>query len=151
MTFSRMLGTLLATITLSLSLSSCSATVSIDPAAGSNDPLCAAVSVRLPETVDGLTRRTTDAQATAAWGTPAAVLFRCGLEPVTVSKLKCVTASNVDWLVDDSKAPNYRFITFARKPAAEIIVDSNKASGVNVLDDLSLAVQQLPASDHCLG
>jgi hypothetical protein len=146
-----MLGSALAAITLSLSLSACSATVSIDPAADSNNPLCAAVSVRLPDTADGLARRTTDAQATAAWGTPSAVLFRCGLAPVTVSKLKCVTASKVDWLVDDSNAPNYRLITFARKPAMEVVIDSKKVSGVNVLDDLSLAVQQVPATDHCLG
>ena len=151
MTFSRMLGSLVAATALVASLTACSTPVSLDPAADANNPTCAAVTVRLPDTVDGLAKRDTNAQATGAWGTPSAVLFRCGLAPVTVSKLKCVTASGVDWLVDDTQAPNYRFITFARKPAAEVIVDSTKASGSKVLDDLSLAVQQLPASDHCLG
>ncbi len=146
-----MLASALAATALVASLTGCSATVSLDAADNSNDPLCAAVSVRLPDTVDGLARRTTDAQATAAWGTPSAVLFRCGLAPVTVSKFKCVTASNVDWLVDDSKAPNYRFVTFARTPAIEVVVDSGKASGSKVLDDLSLAVQQVPVTKHCLG
>ena len=34
---------------------------------------------RLPETVDGLERRETNAQATGAWGNPASVLLRCGV------------------------------------------------------------------------
>lgn len=150
MKFSRMLGALLAATAIASTLSGCTATVSLDPATYANDPACAAVSVRLPDTVDGLAKRSTDAQATGAWGTPAAVLLRCGLEAVTVSTMKCVTTSKIDWLVDDTNAPTYRFITYARKPAVEVIIDSKKASGVNVLDDLANAIEQLPASKHCL-
>ena len=149
MTFSRMLASLLAATAAVGALTGCSATVSLEPADLANDPACAAVSVRLPDTVDGLSKRTTDAQATAAWGEPAAAILRCGLAPVEVSSLKCVTTSDVDWLVDDSKAPSYRFITFARKPAVEVIIDSNHAVGVNVLDDVAAAVKHLPASKRC--
>ena len=149
MTFSRMLGVALTATALAVSLTGCSATVTLSPANNANDPLCAAVSVRLPDTVDGLAKRQTDAQATAAWGTPASVILRCGLEPVSVSSLHCVTVADVDWLVDESNKPNYRFITFARTPATEVIVDSTKVSGANVLDALSSSVQELPASDRC--
>jgi hypothetical protein len=79
------------------------------------------------------------------------VLLRCGLAPVAVSTLKCVTEAGVDWLIDDTKAPTYRFITFARTPAIEVVVDSTKAAGVNVLDDLVSAVSQIAATDHCVG
>ena len=134
-----------------LALTGCSATVSLDPAADANNPACANVVVRLPDSIDNNTKRQTNSQSTAAWGEPTSVIFRCGLPAVTVSKLTCVTTSGIDWLVDESKKPSYRFITFARKPAIEVIVDSQKISGVTALDELSQAVSQIPATDKCAG
>ncbi len=131
-------------------LSSCSATVSLEAAPDSNNPACAEVTVRLPIQIDTLERRETDAQATGAWGTPTAVIARCGLPEVLVSKLPCVTAGGVDWLVDDSAAPSYRFISFARNPATEVIVDSKAASGASALDAIGPAVSHIKATDHCL-
>jgi hypothetical protein len=105
--------------------------------------------VRLSDKVDGLNRRSTDAQSTAAWGEPASVIFRCGLPEVTVSELKCISEEGVDWLVDDSAAPSYRFITFGRNPASEVIVDSKKAVGVNVLDEIGTTIEFQKATAHC--
>jgi hypothetical protein len=76
-------------------------------------------------------------------------LLRCGLAPVEASELKCVTQAEVDWLIDESQAPSYRFITFARNPAVEVIVDSEKAVGVNVLDELAPAVSQIESTENC--
>ena len=149
MKISRTALAILGSIALVGSLSACSATVSLEAAPDSNNPACAEVSVRLPDSVDGQSKRVTDAQATGAWGNPSAIILRCGLPLVEVSTLPCVTASGVDWLVDDSKKPSYRFISFARKPATEVIVDSRKVSGVSVLDDLSTAIQSIEASKHC--
>ena len=132
-----------------LALTGCAATVNLEPAEGSNDPACAEVMVRLPSQLGGLEERYTNAQATAAWGDPAAVLLRCGLEPVEVSALPCVTAGGIDWLVDDALAPSYRFISYARYPAVEVIVDSNSASGITSLEGLAAAVSQLPATKFC--
>jgi hypothetical protein len=133
-----------------LSATGCAATVNLEPADGSNDPLCAEVMVRLPSELGGLKERYTNAQATAAWGDPAAVLLRCGLDPVEISTLPCVSAGGIDWLVDDSEAPNYRFISYARTPAVEVIVDSDNASGITSLESLAAAVSQLPATKACL-
>ncbi|MEY4328092.1 MAG: hypothetical protein RIR71_762 [Actinomycetota bacterium] len=130
-------------------LAGCAATVNLEPAELANDPACAEVSVRYPASIGDLAQRYTNAQATSAWGEPAAVIARCGLEPVEVSQLSCVSAGGVDWLVDDSKAPNYRFISFARNPAVEVIVDSNQASGVSTLEALAGAVSKIPASKVC--
>lgn len=130
-------------------LSGCAATVNLDPAALANDPACAEVSVRYPSSIGELEQRYTNAQATSAWGEPAAIIARCGLEPVEVSELSCVSAGGVDWLVDDSQAPSYRFISFARNPAVEVIVDSQKASGVGALEALASAVSKIPASKIC--
>lgn len=149
MKISRTALALLAGIALSGALSACSATVSLEAAADSNNPACAEVSVRLPDQVAELTKRATDAQATGAWGNPTAVLLRCGLPPVEVSELPCVTANGVDWLVDESAKPSYRFITFGRNPATEVIVDSTKAAGVTALSDLSSAIQSIEATKEC--
>ena len=133
-----------------LTLSGCAATVNLEPAEDSNNPGCAEVMVRLPSQLGGLQERYTNAQATAAWGDPAAVLLRCGLEPVEVSTLPCVTAAGIDWLVDDSLAPSYRFISYARFPAVEVVVDSDNASGITSLEGVAGAVAQLPATKACL-
>jgi len=151
MKISRPVTLAIAAIALSLVLSGCSPTVSLEPAADANNPGCADVIVRLPDVVDGQERRTTNAQSTAAWGNPATIILRCGIEPVEVSALPCVTASGVDWLVDESAKPSYRFISYARTPALEVIVDSEKAVGVNALDGLSSAVMSIEASKTCLG
>ena len=133
-----------------LTLSGCAATVNLEPAEDSNNPGCAEVMVRLPSQLGGLQERYTNAQATAAWGDPAAVLLRCGLEPVEVSTLPCVSAAGIDWLVDDSLAPSYRFISYARFPAVEVVVDSDSASGITSLEGIAGAVGQLPATKACL-
>ena len=140
---------LVATLAL-LTLGGCATTVNLEPAANSNDPGCAEVMVRLPSQLGGLQERYTNAQATAAWGDPAAVLLRCGLEPVEVSTLPCVSAAGIDWLVDDSLAPGYRFISYARFPAIEVVVDSNNASGITSLESIAGAVAMLPATKACL-
>jgi hypothetical protein len=146
------LATLATTaIALCLALSACSPTVSLEPAADANNPGCADVIVRLPDGVDGQERRTTNAQSTAAWGNPTTVILRCGIEPVEISTLPCVTASDVDWLVDESAKPSFRFISFGRDPAIEVIVDSENAVGVNALESLAPAVQSIEATKRCLG
>jgi hypothetical protein len=149
MKISRTALALLASIALAGSLSACTATVSLEAAADSNNPACAEVSVRLPDQAAELDKRVTDAQATGAWGNPTAIILRCGLPPVEVSELPCVTANGVDWLVDDSEKPSYRFITFGRNPATEVIVDSNKVAGVSALSDLSAAIQSIESTKQC--
>lgn len=132
-----------------LMLSGCSSTVTLEPAADANNPACAEVIVRLPNDVEGMPKRATSAQGTGAWGEPSSVILRCGLEPVYASKLQCVTQAGIDWLIDDSKAPSYRFITFGRKPAAEVIMDSRVTSGAAVLDAMAPSVQYLPSTRTC--
>jgi hypothetical protein len=90
-----------------------------------------------------------NAQSTGAWGEPVSVILRCGLEPVEVSALPCVTAGEIDWLVDDSNAPSFRFISYARTPATEVIIDSTKLAGVTVLEQLSSTIGVLPATKRC--
>lgn len=132
-----------------LLLAACTPLVSLEAAEDANNPACAEISVRVPDAIGPHDRKYTNAQATAAWGDPTAIIYRCGLEPVEVSALPCVTAGGVDWLVDDSQAPNFRFVTFGRSPATEVIVDSEQASGITSLEELAPAVSSVPASKFC--
>jgi hypothetical protein len=132
-----------------LFITACAPLVSLEAADDANDPACAEISVRVPDEIGPHERKYTNAQATAAWGNPTAIIYRCGLEPVEASVLPCVTAGGVDWLVDDSQAPSFRFITFGRSPATEVIVDSEQASGITALEELAPAVSAIPAEKFC--
>lgn len=132
-----------------IGLAGCSSSVSLSAAPDANDPLCADVTVRLPSSVDGQPRRWTDAQATGAWGDPAAVLLTCGVEPPGPSTLRCITVGGVDWLVDESDSPRFRLTTYGRTPAVELYVDNAVVSPNNVLEDLRNAVSQLPKGTEC--
>jgi hypothetical protein len=132
-------------------LTGCSPIVALDPAPHANDPACADVTVRLPDTLENLPRRETNAQATGAWGDPAVVLLRCGVTVPTVSDLPCVQTDDFYWLRDDSKAPTYVFTTYGRTPAVAVVVDQKKLAPGVVLTDLETAVSFTKPNGHkCL-
>lgn|GEM_PF-191966 len=131
---------LLAAIVVA-ALSGCATAVALEPAANATDPGCAEISARLPDTVVGLEYHETNAQGTGAWGSPTAVILRCGVaEPAPTSTLPCVLVDNVYWLRDDTNAPSYVFTTYGRSPATEVIVNRDAASPGAALFDLVGAV-----------
>jgi len=134
-----------------LGASGCAPILNLEAGADSNNPGCAEVVVRLPNQLGELPSRNTNAQGTGAWGEPASVILRCGIEPTEVSALPCVTVGEVDWLVDDSAAPSFRFVTFGRTPATEVIVDSGEASGITALEELADAVNRAAPDKVCQG
>ena len=139
---------------VSLLVSGCAGVVPMEAADDANSPDCAAVTVRLPNTVDGQLKRETNAQATAAWGEPASILLRCGIEPMGPTTLPCVNVNGIDWIRDESQAPLYRFEAYGRVPTVEVIVDSEAkppVSGTNALVDLANAVSYLPQERQCVG
>jgi len=146
---SRRLAALVVTGLATAALAGCTQTVPMEPAANANDPACADVIVRLPDSLDGQSRRWTDAQATGAWGDPAAVLLTCGLDAPAPSTLRCITLGGVDWLVDESDSPRFRLTTYGRSPAVEVYLDNEVVSPNVVLDALSIAVGTLPQVGAC--
>jgi hypothetical protein len=117
----------------SAGLTGCTTTVDVQPAEGANDPACAEVTVRLPAFVADQPRRWTDAQASGAWGDPSAVLLRCGVTPPGPTEARCITLGGVDWIVDESRAPNYLVTTYGRVPAVEVFIDNEIVSANDVL------------------
>jgi hypothetical protein len=133
-----------------LALGGCASTVSLQPAPDANDAACARITAYLPDNLAGEKRRWTDAQATGAWGSPdAAILLTCGVTPPAASELPCQTVEGVDWIVDDSDDPNYRFTTFGRTPAVQVYIDYDVVSGFDVLKSLKNLVSKLPQDAQC--
>jgi hypothetical protein len=122
----------------------------MDPAPDANNPTCASVTVRLPDTVADLSKRETSAQATGAWGEPAAVLLTCGVAAPGPTTMPCITINDVDWIEDDSRKPLYVYTTFGREPAVQVAIDSTAVSGSTALVDVSSAVATLPVTSQCL-
>ena len=135
---------LLAALALVPGLAACSTTVAMEPAKLANDPACASVISRLPESISGQERRWTDAQATGAWGDPASILMTCGLEPPAPSTLPCRSFDGVDWLVDESEAADNRFTltTFGRSPALQVYLDFDNASSGDVAQALGPLIRE---------
>ena len=141
----------LAIVVGGILLAGCAPVVNLEPAEFANAPECANMIVRLPDTAAELPARNVNSQATAAYGDPTAVLIRCGLERPGPNLLPCFTVDGVDWLRDDTSAPQFVFTTFGLDPATEVIVDSTVVSGTQVLREISRAIgsQSLPVAE-CL-
>ncbi|MCJ1706708.1 DUF3515 family protein [Microbacterium sp. VKM Ac-2923] len=144
---------LLAVVALVPGLAGCATTVAMEPAKLANDPACAAVISRLPQSISGQERRWTDAQATGAWGNPASILLTCGLEPPAPSTLPCRSFDGVDWLVDESQAADNRFTltTFGRSPALQVYLDRDAAGSGDVAQALGLLIREYlePTGSTC--
>ena len=138
-----------AAIAASVALAGCTQPVTFDAAPDAADPDCAAVVVRLPDTVAGQAERETNAQGTGAWGDPASVLLRCGVEPPGPTTDRCVSVDGVDWVIDESDAPRYLFTTYGRTPAVEVLIDNDVVSGTTAIADLSSAVSAIPSERGC--
>lgn len=122
----------------------------MQPAVDANDPACAEVIIRLPDEVAEHKQRRTNAQSTAAWGNPTALELICGIEPSGPTTDRCVSVNGIDWIIDPSADPIYRFEAYGRSPGLEVFVDSELSSGTEALLDLSLAVSQLPQLRECI-
>ncbi len=139
------ISALVAAAALIPGLAACSSgTVAMEPAKQSNDPACAEIISRLPESISGQERRYTDAQATGAWGDPATVLMTCGLEPPAPTTLPCRSFDGVDWIVDESQAADdlYTLTTYGREPAIQVFLNQGVTSSGDVAQALSPLIQR---------
>jgi hypothetical protein len=148
---------LVAAAAIVLGLTGCAPTVALDPAAHATNARCSALIADISTTVtsvSSLQARETNAQSTAAWGTPADILLRCGVPvPDPTSSLPCFTVNGVDWLYNDKHAPVYVFTTYGRNPAVALTVNSKdpKADGNQALTDLASVISDsIPSAHRCV-
>ena len=134
---------------LAVAVAGCTPIVPLQAAPGASDVGCAEVVVLLPDAVAEQPRRETDAQGTAAWGDPASVILHCGVDPIGPTTLTCASVNGVDWVIDDTEAPNYRLTSYGREPAVEVFLDSDVVASSTVMADLALAVSRIPQTRKC--
>lgn len=146
---SRVTGLVTAGVAATLILSACTSMVAgIEEADDSTNPDCAEIMVALPEKVANLERRRTDTQSTAAWGEPAAVILRCGVEVPGPTTDHCVEANGVDWVVRE-EGENWRITTYGRDPAVEVLFDDTRAGSSSVMVDLGPAMERIEQTRFC--
>jgi hypothetical protein len=56
----------------------------------------------------------------------------------------------VDWIIDETRAPQYLFTTYGRTPAVQVYVDYDVVSGGETLQTLSPILAQLPKDAECV-
>ena len=125
--------------------------MSLDPAPDAENADCAVIVVALPDTVAGAERRDTDAQSTAAWGSPASIVLHCGVAVPGPTTDRCISIDDVDWVEDASEEPIYTYTSYGRTPATEVTIDSTAVSASTALTELTDAVGALPAQGGCIG
>jgi len=139
-------------------LSACAPTVPVTVAPFATDPVCASVVLALPRSLgEGLEQVDTDAQATAAWGDPrAAVVLRCGVEPLGPTTERCQSVTTprgptIDWVVVEDEG-DWTFTTYGREPAVEVVVPRAVATtrSTAFVDLLGPAVAQTEQQRSCL-
>jgi hypothetical protein len=139
-----------AAIASGLVLTSCSPVVDVTPAKDAANAACAPMMLALPDAIGEAKLRKTNAQATAAWGDPSAVILRCGVNVPGPTTDRCVSVNDVDWVIKEGN-PVWTLTTFGREPATEILMDPDKISSATVLADLSSAAQKIKATRKCVG
>ncbi|QGQ18926.1 DUF3515 family protein [Cellulomonas sp. JZ18] len=141
-----------------LTLTACAPVVAVDVAPHATDPVCASVVLALPAQLSqDLPRLDTDAQATTAWGRPdAAVVLRCGVEPLGPTTDRCQSVSTpngptIDWVVVEESG-DWRFTTYGRVPAVEVLVpeEVTEFSSTSFVDLLGPAVALTRQDRSCL-
>jgi hypothetical protein len=145
---SRVVVAAAAAASLVASLAGCSAIVPLQAADDSNNPGCADVIVRLPDTVADQERRETNAQATGAWGSPTSVLLYCGVEVPSASTQRCIQVEGIYWLVNDENKPTYVMRSYGREPAIDVVVDTTQTGTTPALIDLRRAVAWTKPNGH---
>lgn len=111
----------------------------------------------MPDTLGGLTRVATTAQAADAWGAEFTIVARCGVPIPGPTTDPCVTvdtlSSSVDWIIHEGDDA-WLATTYGRSPALEVVVPKVRADEAiaDLLADLTPAAALAPETTHaCVG
>lgn len=145
---------------LLLTLTACGSPVAVPPGPTASAPACAEVLRALPDELSGAQSRSTNSQATAAWGEPP-ITLRCGVEPTGPTTDRCITVkgddgATVDWVVaplGTTEEDTWQFTTYGRIPAIQVTVPVAYAGtdATTTLVDLGPAVSLIPQQHKCIG
>ncbi|MBO1765608.1 DUF3515 family protein [Allobranchiibius sp. GilTou38] len=123
-----------------------STTVDASAAALSASADCTRASAHWPTTVAGQKSRPTSARSATvrAWGDPA-IIARCGVSSPGPTTDPCTTIDGIDWVAHQLK-DGYRFVTFGRSPAIEVLIPT-KYGGLDLVE-FTAAAEAIPQTSH---
>lgn len=126
----------------------CSSGVEVTPPPGATSAACQRMSALWPQTVSNqqVVKSSSDSPAVHSWGDPA-IIARCGVTSSGPTTQDCIDASGVDW-VAQKLSDGYRFTTFGRTPAIEVLVPSAYAPEPLVLPAFAKAARSIPQGTH---
>jgi len=144
---------------LVLAVAGCGSPAAVEPGPTASAPVCAEVLRALPEELSGAEQRSTNSQATAAWGDPA-ITLRCGVTPPGPTTDRCISVTgadgaSTDWVMaplESTEDDTWQFTTYGRVPAIEVTVPVAYAGddATSTLVDLGAAVSLTDAQRACL-
>ncbi len=144
---------------LVLTAAGCGSAATVEPGPTASAPVCAEVLRALPDELSGAERRSTNSQATAAWGDPP-ITLRCGVTPPGPTTDRCIAVTggdgaSVDWVVaplGTTPEDTWQFTTYGRVPAIEVTVPAAYAGSdaTTTLVDLGAAVALTDAQRACV-
>ncbi|WP_209323324.1 DUF3515 domain-containing protein [Brevibacterium renqingii] len=142
-----------AAVLAGVSLAGCERTVIVEPAKDAANPKCADIMLTLPDQISGEQARTTSSQGTKAWGDPNIAVLRCGVTPPGPTTDRCVSVSGVDWISQpaDDDDTTWKFTSYGRTPAVEVLVNRKAESGNDVLAAVSPALAKIKPETECVG
>lgn len=113
-----------------------------------SNPLCAKAAEAWPDTVANEKARATSAKSDTvhAWGDPA-IIARCGVTSPGATTDPCFDVSGIDW-VGHKLSDGYRFVTFGRSPALEVLVPQHYSPEPMVLGAFTSAAKVIPQGAH---
>lgn len=138
-----------AAVAIVLLVAGCgSGDVRVKVADQASNPLCGKAARSWPTTVaDQAVRATTaDSPTVRAWGDPA-IIARCGVTSPGPTSDPCITVSGIDW-VGHQLSDGYRFVSFGRSPAIEILVPQHYSPEPLVLGAFTAAAAAIPQGPH---
>ncbi|WP_167542493.1 DUF3515 family protein [Streptomyces himastatinicus] len=125
---------------------------SVEPGPYADNPKCADVISRAPETVLSKHRDDVTGEGVASWG-DGSVVLRCGVTPLRPTTNLCVDVNSVDWVLDEKRANKdgvQVLTTYGRTPAVEITVEGDGPKAGDALVDVNRAVRSIPQKSKCL-
>lgn len=130
-------------------LAGCTPVADVEAAEDAANPACAEVMVYLPVEVAETPLRSTNSQATAAWGNPSKVILRCGVPVPGPTTDPCASVNGVDWILRE-EGEVWRATTYGREPAVEVVFNPNEVASSTLLVELANPVSRIEPTGQCL-
>lgn len=137
-----------------LGLTACSVPpVEAKPPALAASAECVDAAKKWPSTVAGLNPYpvTTPSDSVRAWGKrPSdAIIARCGVSSPGPTTDACIDVNGTDWVQTKLGKDGYRYVTYGRTPAIEVLVPSSLGGApAMLLPAFNAAAQRIPQSEH---